>query len=81
MLQPKHHLPAQEAFSCEALCQNYVLAMLEAEEEQGLFGDAKESSSLKTQLGRVGASFGTSVSPPSQQDSAMGVGSYLTIAS
>lgn len=62
-------------------CQNYMLAMLEAEEEQGLFGDAKESSSLKTQLGRVGASFGTSVSPPSQQDSAMGVGSYLTIAS
>lgn len=62
-------------------CRNYVLAVLEAEEEQGLFGDAKESSSLKTQLRRVCASFGTSVSLPWKQDFVMDVGSYLMITS
>ena len=62
-------------------CRNYVLAVLESEEEQGLLGDAKESSSLKTQLVRACASFGASVSLPWKQDFVMGVGSYLMIAS
>ena len=62
-------------------CRNYVLAVLESEEEQGLLGVAKESSSLKTQLVRACASFGASVSLPWKQDFVMGVGSYLMIAS